>query len=126
MNRLSFSLLLLVILINGSLAQKRDPCEGDTTADMRECAGKKYRQADDELNRVYRLLVSKLNDEGHKTSLKKAQQAWLRYRDTNCDFVSYRYRGGSIAPVIVSDCMTNTTLARAKELKDQIRWLENL
>jgi uncharacterized protein YecT (DUF1311 family) len=37
-------------------AQKtKDPCaDAQTTAEMRDCAGKEYKQADDELNRVYR------------------------------------------------------------------------
>ncbi len=118
--------LVLVVGVSGLRAQRRDPCDGDTTLEMRQCAARKYKQVDDELNKTYRLLMSKLDNEGHKSSLKTAQQAWLKYRDTNCEFVSYLYRGGSIAPVIVTDCMTNMTTARIIEMKDQIRSLEDL
>src|ERR1051325_10300422 len=65
---------------------QRDPCKGDTTYEMKQCSGTKYKQADAELNKVYQQLLSKLDDEGHKASLKAAQLAWLKYRDTNCDF----------------------------------------
>jgi uncharacterized protein YecT (DUF1311 family) len=69
--------------------------------------------------------MSKLDDDGYKASLKTAQQSWLKYRDNNCDFVSYLYRGGSIYSVIVSDCMTSMTISRTKEMKEQIKELEN-
>jgi uncharacterized protein YecT (DUF1311 family) len=123
---LALLLLGLVALASAAQTQKRDPCEGETTPEMRNCAGKKYKQADDELNKAYRNLMSKLDDEGHKSSLKTAQQAWLKYRDSHCDFVSYLNRGGTIYPVIFTDCMTSLTTARTKELKQQIEDLERL
>ena len=119
------SLLLALFLTAPVIAQTRkDPCKGETTYEMKECSAKKYKQADDELNKLYHLLMSKLTDDGHKTSLKTAQQAWLKYRDTNCDFESYLNRGGSIYSVIVTECMTSMTTSRTKEMKEQIKELE--
>ena len=87
-----FGLVILLFVTSGPQAQKSDPCAGETTFQMKECAAKKYKQADDELNKTYRQLMSKLDDAGHQESLKTAQQAWLKYRDSNCDFVGYLNR----------------------------------
>lgn len=126
MKLFTLAVLLLAFVANGSGTQTADPCKGETTADMKFCSAKKYKQADAELNNVYRRLLSKLDDEGHRTTLRTAQQAWLKYRDSNCDFVSYLNRGGSIYSVIVTECMTNMTSSRTKELKEQIENLANL
>lgn len=126
MKLLALSMLIFVTVPTGPQAQKKDPCtDGETTAEMKQCAAKKYKQADDELNRVYRQLMSKLDDEGHRTSLKTAQQAWLKYRDNNCDFESYLNRGGTIYSVVVTDCMTSMTTSRTKEMNEQIKQLED-
>jgi uncharacterized protein YecT (DUF1311 family) len=124
MNPAGLITLLFVIVVGGFQTQQKDPCDGETTFEMKQCAAKKYKQADDELNKVYRQLMSKLDNEGHKTSLKTAQQAWLKYRDNNCDFVSFLYQGGSIYSVIVVECRTTLTNTRTKELKEQIAELD--
>ena len=126
MKLFGLTMLLLAVVAGGHQTQKRDPCMGETTLEMKMCSATKYKQADDELNNVYRQLMSKLDDDGYKTSLKTAQQAWLKYRDNNCDFESYLNRGGSIYSVVVSDCMTSMTNSRTKELKAQIESLDSL
>ena len=67
--------------------KSQDPCaNAQTTAEMRDCAGKEYKQADAELNKAYKQVMSKLDDEGHQAALKIAQQAWIKHRDTNCEY----------------------------------------
>jgi uncharacterized protein YecT (DUF1311 family) len=117
--------LLLSVTAPITLQAQRDPCkEGDTTFEMKQCSAKKYKQANAELNKVYQKLMSKLDDEGHKASLKTAQLAWLKYRDSNCDFESYLNRGGSIYSVIATECMTAMTVSRTKEMQGQIKSLD--
>lgn len=124
MKILSYATLLFVLIATGVQAQQQDPCKGETTPEMKMCATKRYKQADGELNTVYRELMSKLDDEGHRTTLKLAQQAWLKYRDGHCDFVSYLNRGGTIYSVVLTECMTSLTISRTKELKEHIKDLE--
>ena len=128
MNTMKFLTLALVLPISSPVKPQTpgDPCKGETTYEMKQCSAKKYKQADDELNKTYQQLMSKLEDDGHRTSLKTAQQAWLKYRDNNCDFESYLNRGGSIYSVIVTECMAAMTTSRTKELKQQIKSLDNL
>jgi uncharacterized protein YecT (DUF1311 family) len=124
MKLLGVAFLICAAAPVGPKAQTRDPCKGETTADMKQCAARNFKKADDELNKVYRELMSKLADEGHKASLKTAQQTWLRYRDSNCDFEAYLNRGGTIYSVVVSDCMSTMTVSRTKEMKEEIQELE--
>ncbi len=124
MKALSFAMLIIFAALSG-LAEpqkSKDPCaNAQTTVEMRDCAGLEYKQADDELNRVYRQLMAKIgNDEGRKTALKTAQQVWIKYRDANCDFASYLNRGGTIEPVVRYNCMTGMTVSRTKELREYL------
>ena len=123
MKLLSFAMLIVFASLSGLAGPEKtqDPCaNAHTTVEMRDCAGKEYKQADDELNRVYRQLMSKMDDEGRKTALKTAQQAWIKYRDANCDFASYLNRGGTIEPVVRYNCMTAMTVSRMKELREYL------
>jgi uncharacterized protein YecT (DUF1311 family) len=123
MKLLSFAMLIMFGALSGLAEPQKtkDPCaNAQTTAEMRDCAGREYKQADDELNRVYRQLMAKLDDEGRKTALKTAQQAWIKYRDANCDFASYLNRGGTKEPVVRYNCMTGMTVARTKELREYL------
>lgn len=121
---LSASILLLFLMATNASAQNhhsQNPCENaQTTVEMRDCVGKEYKKADDELNSVYKQLMSKLTDEGHKAALKTAQQAWIKYRDANCEFEAYLNRGGTIYPVVYTGCLSAMTTARTKELRELI------
>jgi uncharacterized protein YecT (DUF1311 family) len=121
----AITFLLLSLLISGTAfgqrKKKNDPCaNAQTQYEMNQCAGKAFRAADATLNEVYRKLVSMLNED-EKAQLKDAQTAWLKYRDTNCEFVADEYKGGSIRPLILATCLGNMTKSRTAELKTQIK-----
>src|SRR6185369_13463031 len=121
---------LLIILLLLSLAgvstsaqkpKKTDPCANpQTQVEMTQCAAEAYKAADAVLNQVYRQLVAKLDDD-EKAQLKEAQTAWLKYRDTNCDFVADQYKGGTMRPMIYAGCLADVTKNRTSELRDQIK-----
>src|ERR1044072_490442 len=116
--------LLLLILCATILSQnqeKKDPCaDAQSQAEMNMCWGKEYKAADAKMNKTYQDFMSKL-DESEKVQLKNAQLAWLKYRDTNCEFVADQYKGGTMRPTIAAICLAEVTHAGAKELKSQIR-----
>jgi uncharacterized protein YecT (DUF1311 family) len=100
--------------------EKKPPCSDlDTQTEMNICAGKEYKAADASLNRVYQQLV-KMLEPAEKSQLKAAQTAWIKYRDTNCEFVADQYKGGSIRPMIYGLCLADVTQNRTSELKTQI------
>jgi len=106
--------------IYGQGKRKADPCaKAQTQAEMSQCAGREYKAADLTLNQVYRQLVTKLDDE-EKSQLKEAQTAWLKYRDTNCEFVADQYKGGTMRPMILGYCLAEMTTNRTAELRNQI------
>ena len=119
-------ILLLVALFGlvlgpGSSAQKRapDPCQDpQSTVEQKQCARQEFDKADAELNRAYQQLTGKLEDAEEKEKLKTAQQAWLKFRDAECDFESFQNRGGTIYGLIYVSCQTSLTIERAKGLRE--------
>jgi uncharacterized protein YecT (DUF1311 family) len=114
-------LFVFLFFVASALGQgKKPPCsDSGTQAEMNICAGKEYKAADASLNRVYQQLVAMLEPE-EKSQLKEAQTAWIKYRDTNCEFVADQYKGGSIRPMIYGLCLADVTRNRTSELKAQI------
>ena len=117
-------MLVLVLSVGSTFGQgtkKPAPCsEAGTQVEMNECAASEYKAADAALNRVYQQLVAKLESED-KAGLKVAQTAWLKYRDTNCEFVADEYKGGTIRPMIYSLCLADMTRNRTAEIGLQIQ-----
>ena len=114
------ALVLMTVTISAQ-KQKPKPCEdAQSQADMNICWGNEYKKADASLNKTYQQLAGMLDDE-QKAQLKTAETAWLKYRDTNCEFVADQYKGGSIRPMIAAICLADVTNSRTTELKNQIK-----
>jgi len=115
---------IALTLCANSFAQSRDKkypgADAQSQAEMNMCWGKEYKAADARLNEAYRQFMAKLNDE-EKAQLKKAQLAWITYRDANCDFVADEYKGGTMRPMIAAICLAETTNNRTTELKAQMK-----
>jgi len=114
---------LILVAFNATFGQgkKPAPCaNAESQAEMNICAGKEYKAADAQLNQVYQKLSSMLDAE-EKSQLKEAENAWLKYRDLNCDFVADQYKGGSIRPMILGLCLADVTRNRTSELRNQIK-----
>ncbi len=122
--KLLISVLIAIALMGVTISgqkQKPKPCEdAQTQADMNICWGNEYQKADATLNKTYQQLTAMLNDE-EKAQLKNAENAWLKYRDANCEFVADQYKGGSIRPMIAAICLADVTTNRTTELKNQIK-----
>ena len=114
--------LLLTLKVSPTTAQtKKDPCaNAQTQVEMNECQGREYKKADAALNAVYRQLMAKI-DEGERTALKAAQQAWIKFRDGECEFESYQNKGGTIYPLVYSGCLTVLTQERSKQLRELLK-----
>jgi uncharacterized protein YecT (DUF1311 family) len=107
-------LLFSLLTARGAAAQCKDAM---STRDMEDCASSEYKKADTELNRVYQETLKKLQPTDAQL-LRKAQRAWLAYRDAHCDAQYRLYTGGSIAPVILAQCRATLTAQRATEIKE--------
>lgn len=94
---------------------------------MNYCAAMDYEKADKELNRVWPKVMAyaKQLDSYEDKSLKgaadallKAQRAWIKYRDGQCELEGFYARGGTLEPPLVATCKTRLTRARTEELQN--------
>lgn len=126
----TFLLILLKFTVLPSLAQEskhklaqKVNCESPTTTvEMNICASQKYQATDRKLNRVYRQLQSKLNGK-QKQRMTNAQLAWIKFRDTNCDYESGQFEGGTMASQVGTYCLATMTEKRTKELESYLQEL---
>ena len=114
----------------------QNPCDEKPISQrqMDDCAAFQYKQADAHLNRVYRKAVQYMTDdlaqakkqrdqkqikyeETAIASLKEAERTWISYRDIQCKAAAQQYEGGSIAPMVYSQCLTTVTEHRTADLK---------
>ncbi|MEH2024964.1 lysozyme inhibitor LprI family protein [Nostoc sp.] len=102
------------------LVQKLNCNNPQTQRAINECTKLSYQNADKKLNQVYQQLVSTL-ERSRKQKLVAAQLAWVKFRDTNCEFERSKYEGGSIASSIYSGCLENTTKLRTQQLQEYLK-----
>ncbi|MDZ8240030.1 MAG: lysozyme inhibitor LprI family protein [Nostoc sp. ChiQUE01a] len=102
------------------LAQKLNCNNAQTQTEINQCSRLSYQNADKKLNAAYQRLLPKL-DRTRKQKLITAQQAWLKFRDTTCEFERSEYEGGSIAPTIYFGCLENTTKERTQQLQEYLK-----
>lgn len=133
------ALSLLLCCTAPANAQQPEPdCrKAVSQMDLNICADQDYPAADAELNKTYRLVVAamqatdkELGDidaayAGALEALKKAQRAWIGYRDGQCELAGFEARGGSMEPMLVSGCLTELTRKRTAELKELMESAEN-
>ncbi len=133
-------LLLLPCLAYSGVAQQsaatQNPCDQKPTTQrqMDDCASSEYKRADARLNKVYRKAVQYMTDDLERArkqhdqkqtkyeetaiaSLKEAERRWISYRDIQCKAAAQQYEGGSMAPMIYSQCLTKLTEHRTADLK---------
>ncbi|MEL4014438.1 lysozyme inhibitor LprI family protein [Dryocola clanedunensis] len=111
-------LLIAGLLISTSVLA--DGCDNETTqAGLNECYGKEYKKQDELLNQTYGQAM-KLATDAQKTQLKAAQNAWITYRYADCAFLSSGADGGSVAPLVHAQCMTDKTVERTELLKSTL------
>jgi uncharacterized protein YecT (DUF1311 family) len=93
-----------------------------TQTDMNIAAGELLRGAEETLSGILSGIQARLGaDDDWLHCLAEAQRAWLLYRNAQCEFETYRSRGGTIRPMIWGSEATRLTSVRAEELQ---AWLE--
>jgi len=107
-----------IALLMSSAALAQDCEKAETQLELNECAAAEYQKADGELNAAYKKVFALASKEQHSL-LKNAQNAWIKLRDADCDFVASGVEGGSLQPMIYSQCLTDKT-------RERTAWLESL
>ena len=96
----------------------KDNMESQTQQVMNICAGRAAKEADRELNRVYRLVRASYKQiPAQEKRLVTAQLAWIKFRDAECNASAGRFDGGSIAPLMYASCVEHLTKQRSQDLE---------
>ena len=122
---LSFAALMLVLFTAlPAQAQMQACASAQTQTEMNTCAAGQYQKDDAAMNQIYQRLLAKLTDAQQKQLLVDAERAWIAYRDQECAFETSGSAGGSIHPMIQSDCLDEKTTVHTAELSRQLNCKE--
>jgi uncharacterized protein YecT (DUF1311 family) len=119
---LTFTSLTLpaVTMVNTMhLAQNHNCSNPQTQLEINRCTNLAYQNADKKLNQAYQQLLPRLSG-ARRQKLIVSQQAWIKFRDTNCEFERSGYEGGSITPTIYFACLKITTQQRTQQLLEYL------
>ena len=113
--------LAAALALSPAAAQDSAACAAAATqAALNQCADAAFKQADAEMNRLYRQQMAYLGGERGKR-LQASQRAWLKYRDSACLYeTGPRAQSGSIWPMQTALCQAAFTRQRNEVLKGYV------
>ena len=118
-------LLALTPLLFTTVAHAADCDNATDQATMNQCAAQQHKAADKELNALYQQITQRLkSNPDSKKLLLGAQRSWMAFRDAECKFASAGVEGGSVYPLIYSNCVTELTKARVETFKNYLKCQE--
>ena len=89
-----------------------------TTQDSAACYDNEFTRQDAVLNRAWRTTIGRFS-KNMRGPLLAAQRKWISDRDPFCKSIADGFKGGTIMPIIYSDCRVEQTIRRTM-------WLEKL
>ena len=105
------TLIAAAALLASGAAWADDCSNANTQTEMNQCAAAQYQAADKKLNETWQQALKRASGQQLEL-LKKAQQAWISLRDADCAFLASGAEGGSMQPMLTSQCMTDKSVAR--------------
>jgi uncharacterized protein YecT (DUF1311 family) len=123
------TLLVLVASISSIAAATLPPtiteCGSQVTqSGMNICFAELWRDTEAKLNVAYVTLIARVEGTSKARLLRKAEHAWIVYRDKHCAFVASAVEGGSAQPMIKAQCLAELTEQRLKALDEQLNCRE--
>lgn len=121
--------ILLAQTAPAAVSDELDCDDPQYQIEMTLCAGRDFERADAALNAQWaetsvrmRALDAEVDGEfdkqpGHFETLLEGQRAWLKFRDAQCLSESFMARGGSMQPMLDSQCRTYLTELRTEQLR---------
>ncbi len=117
--------LALAPVLFTSMAFALDCDNAPDQATMNQCAAQQNAAADKELNALYQQITARLKGEpDRKKLLVGAQREWVAFRDAECTFSASGVEGGSLYPLIYSNCTTDLTKARVQTFRNYLKCQE--
>lgn len=117
----SMSALILVgLVLFSSVGNARENCGAKINElEIANCAQSNFQEADAALNVVFTKLENLLED---SNNLRKAQHAWVTFRDADCEYETQEQSGSRIGFSWHYSCIEKKTRVRTEELQ---KYLEN-
>jgi uncharacterized protein YecT (DUF1311 family) len=123
--------LMVVLIPSPAWGGGQEGCveTANTQLEANQCAGRELKADDAELNRVYQAILTRYKDQrAFVESLRKAQRAWVRFRDAELaakfpgDDKQSRY--GSVYPMCASRFLAERTRERIEQLREWLNGTE--
>lgn len=112
-----FSAILAIASASGPVPSCYDTAM--TTASMADCADAERKDSEKDLNAVYKQVMKRYaEDSAFKSKLKKAQRAWLAFRDLELQLVS---TDGSISSMCGKIRLEQLNKERTEYLRSLVR-----
>ena len=105
------TLIAAAALLASGAAWADDCSNANTQTEMNQCAAAQYQAADKKLNETWQQALKRASGQQQEL-LKKAQLAWISLRDADCAFLASGAEGGSMQPMLISQCMTDKSVER--------------
>ena len=105
------TLIAAAALLASGAAWADDCSNANTQTEMNQCAAAQYQAVDKKLNETWLQALKRASGQQLEL-LKKAQQAWISLRDADCAFLASGAEGGSMQPMLISQCMTDKSVER--------------
>jgi uncharacterized protein YecT (DUF1311 family) len=116
---LKFAYLSQLDRLDVALSCATSPDVERSMMDLTNCESIAFDYKDAQLDVLYRKLLAEPGGEPPKeaaAALKASQDAWLKFRDAQCEWENFDSIGGSIHPMVVYGCQRVMTEERLKEL----------
>lgn len=132
------SVVVVLIAAQHLSAQKSDCAKLQSTAEQADCVNHQLQSAESEMNAAFKRALDSYSpirdkqasaplpkseeadqikwDLRMQSSLRKSQEAWVRYREIACGTVREMYDGGTMTEVSVPLCKIDLTRERTKFL----------
>lgn len=125
------SLIVLALVTTSCFAvDDEDPCnvEGGGVTAGYLCVEEKIKLANIDLNKTYQEAIMRIVEEEAELQkiefhidleepFRRAQQAWLKYRDADCEFIGQAYTPSVWAGVQIEECKLRMILERIEYFK---------
>jgi uncharacterized protein YecT (DUF1311 family) len=85
-----------------------------------ECSANELEKEDKLLNKVYGDFRKSL-EKKDQDKLKTAQISWIKYKEQFCEFEGSLMEGGSMMPLVISECKKELTQQQRKRITSLIR-----
>jgi uncharacterized protein YecT (DUF1311 family) len=111
-------ILLFVAFLGFTHLAWADCSKAEDNVELSNCVDKEHKSAEINLTKSYRALLASLAGQ-EKQNLIKAQKLWVNFKEFDCQSIGDSYGDGSMAPIAITQCLTNKAIVREQELSSR-------